>query len=408
MKENKFILIISANFPPEPVVAASLSEELAEALSADRKVRVLTPEPSRPLGFTFMNSICREKSYEHIVVDSFTCPRSTIVGRMAESFSFGRHASRHIKRYRDSIQCCYVAAWPLLAQYLIIRTLKKYSIPSVVHIQDIYPESLSNRIPLLGNFVKKILLPFDTYVLKNSTKVIAISKNMRNNFIQTRGIEGDKIEIIENWKDEEEFLFRKKSGESDLKNKIKPGSFVFMYLGNIGPVAGVDLLIRSFAKADIKDSALVIAGCGPAKNECIRLAETISCSGIKFWEVPSGEMPAVQEIADVMLLPVKSGAGMSSVPSKLLAYMFSAKPVIACVDENSDTAYAIKESGCGWVLPPENTGILAETMKKVASHQNGNLKTYGENGLRYATQFYSSKRNLPKLVSAIARAEACL
>ena len=86
---------------------------------------------------------------------------------------------------------------------------------------------------------------------------------------------------------------------------------------------------------------------------------------------------------------------------------YKVKPDL-CVDENSDTAYAIKESGCGWVLPPENTGILAETMKKVASHQNGNLKTYGENGLRYATQFYSSKRNLPKLVSAIARAEACL
>ena len=408
MKETKFILLISVNFPPEPVVAASLSGALAVALSADRKVRVLSPEPSRPLGFTFRNSTSRGKTYEHVVVDSFTCPNSTIAGRMVESFSFGTHASRHIKKYRDSIQCCYVAAWPLLAQFIIIRTLKKYSIPSVVHIQDIYPESLTNRIPLLGNLVKQILLPFDRYVLKNSTRVIAISKNMRNNFIQTRGVAADKIEIIENWKDEEEFLIRNKYGESDWKNKIKPGSFVFMYLGNIGPVAGVDLLIRSFANADIKDSTLVIAGCGPAKKECMRLAETIIRSDIKFWEVPSGEMPAVQEIADVMLLPVKSGAGMSSVPSKLLAYMFSAKPVIACVDEKSDTATAVKEAGCGWVLPPENIGILAETMKKVASHQNVNLKIYGENGLRYATQFYSSKRNLPKLVSAIARAEACL
>lgn len=39
--------------------------------------------------------------------------------------------------------------------------------------------------------------------------------------------------------------------------------FTFMYLGNIGPVAGVTL-IRSFAEAALPDAQLVIAGDGTA------------------------------------------------------------------------------------------------------------------------------------------------
>ena len=45
------ILIISAVFPPEPVVSANLSRDLAEELSKNNQVTVLCPKPTRPNGF---------------------------------------------------------------------------------------------------------------------------------------------------------------------------------------------------------------------------------------------------------------------------------------------------------------------------------------------------------------------
>jgi glycosyltransferase involved in cell wall biosynthesis len=398
------ILIISGVFPPEPVVAALLAKDLAESIAKNYRVMVITPKPTRPLGFSFSGSSRSIGEFEHIVLDSYTYPKSRMLGRLRESFSFGMHSSRHIKMNRDEIQCCYVSAWPLIGQYLIIRTLKKFSIPSVLHIQDIYPESLSNKIPLFGKIIKTILLPLDKYILKNSSKVIANSENMCNEFKRSRGVDRNKIEIIRNWRCEDEFL---KPGEADRdrwRSGIGDKSFVFMYLGNIGPVAGVDFLIKSFVKADAANAVLIIAGCGQEKQNCIKLAESFNNSDIIFWDVPSGEEPSVQKAADVMLLPVRPGAAMSSVPSKLIAYMFSGKPVIACVDEESDSAAAVREANCGWVTPPGNIDELAALMKETASRDHEFLSALGGNGLQYARKHYSVKNNLPKLVAVINEA----
>ena len=120
-----------------------------------------------------------------------------------------------------------------------------------------------------------------------------------------------------------------------------------MYLGNIGPLAGIEVLFDAFAKADLKNARLVIAGSGPTKADLQQKSKRYSCN-IEFWEVPAGKVPETQAQADVMLLPVKKGFANSSVPSKLIAYMFSAKPIIASVDAESDTAECITTSGAGW------------------------------------------------------------
>jgi glycosyltransferase involved in cell wall biosynthesis len=395
------ILLISANFPPEPVVAASLSNDLAKTLAVEHIVRVITPKPSRPHGFLFREIKDRDREFEHIVLDSFTCPKSRVAGRVLESYSFGKNVAEHIKKDRDEIECCYVSAWPLFAQYIIVRTLKKYSIPSVIHIQDIYPESLSNKIPFFGNLIRILLFPIDKYVLNHSSKVIAISRNMCNTFVRTRGIPEAKIRIVPNWQNEEEFLKDDESKVSDYAKKISGEPFIFMYMGNIGPVAGCDFLIRSFEKANIKDSLLILAGDGAGKNQCIRLAESYNNLNILFWNVPWGHVPAVQKIANVMLLPVRRGSAMTSIPSKLPAYMFSKKPVIACVDKNSDTEIAVREANCGWVVDPENVDELVAIMRMVSTISQDVLHNYGENGFKYSINNYSLKNNLQKLVSVI-------
>jgi glycosyltransferase involved in cell wall biosynthesis len=395
------ILIISATFPPEPVVAASLSKDLAKALALNYSVTVITPRPSRPLGFLFREIAGDNSEFEHVVLDSFTCPESRTAGRIRESFSFGKYASDYIIKNREKIQCCYVSAWPLFAQYLIIKTLKRYSIPSIVHIQDIYPEAYSNKIPLLGNLIRFLLVPLDNYILKHSSEVVAISKNMCDTFIRTRRIPEAKIKIVQNWQNEDEFLKIDDSKVSDYEKKITGKPFIFMYMGNIGPVAGCDFIIRSFNSADIQGAKLILAGNGAAKNQCIRLAESYNNRDIEFWEVPSGHVPAVQKIANVMLLPVRSGSAMSSVPSKLPAYMFSKKPVIACVDPHSDTEMAVKEANCGWIVKPEDIDELARVMRLVSSTSKYVLIKYGENGFKYALNNYSIKNNLRKLISVV-------
>lgn len=392
---SKNIVIISAVYPPEPVVSARLSSDLYHNLK-DRglSVRVIHPCPTRPNGFVFDSK--QTLSPDEIVTDSFTCPQSSLMGRIRESFSFGRSCSEYIAKHHEEIALIYANSWPMFSQKAIVMTARKYGIPCIIHVQDVYPESLSNKMTgLKKEMVQSLILPMDKYILGNCTKVVAISEKMKSYLVKTRDISADKVSVVINWQDEKEFM----DYQIEQKTNQKSEPLTFMYMGNIGPVAGVDLLIDAFIKANLKDAILVIAGSGSVKEQMMKKAG--GYPSIEFWEVPNGKVPEIQSRADVMILPIKKGAASSSIPSKLPAYMFSAKPIIGCMDADSDTADAINQAECGWVIEPENALLLAEKMKTVAALDAAYLKENGEKALKYGLSHFSKSENLRKLTDII-------
>ena len=391
----KYKLLISAVYTPEPVVSARLTEDIyCYLLKKGYKVKVLHPFPTRPAGFQFDETI--RFGEDEILTDSFTCPKNSLVGRIWESISFGKSCRKFIRIHHDEIECIYANAWPIYSQFAIVKAAKKYQIPSIIHVQDIYPESLTNKLPLIiREVVRSLIMPIDKYILRKSHKVVAISEKMKGYLVDTRGIEDSKVDVVINWQDEKDFLDNKQ----EIHGEDGKHPFTFMYMGNIGPVAGVDLLIEAFKVAKIDNSCLVIAGSGSMKESMKKLAH--GYSNIDFWDVPNGKVPEVQSMADCMLLPIKKGAAGSSIPSKLSAYMFSAKPIIGCVDEGSDTANAILDAKCGWVIEPENVGVLARKMEAISQMPSGQLKVLGANAKEYGMMKLSKDVNLGKLVNII-------
>lgn len=394
----KNILIISSTFPPEPVVSAQISYTLADELSHSNNVTVLCPQPSRPSGFNHANVTC-QYSFRKIVLNSYTCPESKLLGRIRESFSFGKACKRYIEINHLNIDVIYMNAWPLLGQFFIIKAAKKFNLRIISHVQDIYPESFTNKIPgLFKGFLQKILLPIDQYVLSNSTHIVAISNNMKRYLLESRKLKESNISVVANWQNESDFIDFSKTDED---NKSTSERFIFMYLGNIGPVAGIEFLIECFAGAKLSGAKLIIAGSGSMKEQCQNLSLNYLNSEIEFWDVPDGKVPEIQSKANVLLLPVKKGAAMSSIPSKLPAYMFSKKPIMACLDAGSDTADAIILSGCGWVIEPENKEQLIELFNSVYAESDKSRAQKGEMGFNYAIQRFSKKNNLKKITSLI-------
>ncbi len=183
-----------------------------------------------------------------------------------------------------------------------------------------------------------------------------------------------------------------------FKLKALKDKFVFMYLGNIGPVAGVETIISAFAELNNRNCALVIAGSGTNKERCRLIAEKITLSTILFLEVPLGLTPVVelQSIANVLMLPILHGAANSSIPSKLIAYMFSGKPIITSADNWSETASAIIESKCGWVLKSHDTSAWTAGMNEAYETDNSRLNEMGRSGFDFAIENYSKKEGLKK------------
>ena len=157
-------------------------------------------------------------------------------------------------------------SWPIFAQYFTAKMASKHNVSLITHVQDVYPESLSNKMPLLAGLFNSILMPIDKFTLRKSKKIITISTKMRDYLSSTRNLSLKKIHVVKNWQNEEAFIVHDEI-KKNISNKEK--LFTFMYMGNIGPVAGIDFLIESFHNANLQKCQLVIAGSGSKKEELV-------------------------------------------------------------------------------------------------------------------------------------------
>lgn len=391
------ILIATALFPPEPVVSAKIASDLASHLAQRYEVTVISPKPTRPYGLHFNERIVYT-SYKHIVLNSYTHPQSNVLGRLRESFSLGQHIEKYIEKNHKNIDVVYANVWPLFAQFFLARVCEKFRIPFVIHVQDIYPESLTSKVPIFGRLIKAMLLPLDRYSLSKAASVISISNQMRESLITTRQLSDESIYVVRNWQSDS--LFREMP-QYDLVDENKQDDFVFLYLGSVSPSAGVELLIHAFARADLSNTRLVIAGSGSDKKKCMIIAKGYNMPNIEFIDVSPDQVPAMQARADILLLPLKKGIAATALPSKMTAYMFSAKPIIASVDELSEVAHIIRENDCGWVAPPEDVNALARLMEETYNLPIKTLSVLGENALEFANVNLSQKYNLGKLAQVV-------
>lgn len=405
------VTIVSCVFTPEPVVSARMSQELSSYLAQNgARVTVLCPQPSRlpaadyrhPRNLT--NPITTYKDDIKVVrLPSFTAIHSKLLSRAWESYSFGRHVCSYLTKEKENPNVLYVNSWPLVSHTLIARFAIHKEIPIVLQIMDIYPESLLLRLPSpLRKLIAKPMIKLDRWNVRKAAKVIVISENMRQFYLQNRKMPPEKVVRINTWQDESLFEQLPSRQDGFVRYGVQNDRFSFLYLGNIGPVAGVDFLIQAFNLAAIENTQLLIVGDGSAKDKCVKMVDSLRIPNVRFISDPDVQnVPLIQSMSNVCLLPMKRGAGISSIPSKLAAYMFSAKPVLAAVDENSDTARAIFQAKGGWVSEPENIERLAAKMKQIVSVSHQELEKIGQNGREYGLLHFTKSKGVSRLAEII-------
>lgn len=397
----KNILIVNCVFDPEPVVSAQIGKSLAEALYDNgESVTVIAPFPSRPLGFQFndfdlksdkINAFVSKERLSCYHLPSFVYAKSGMLGRFRESISFGKASFNFIMKSDIKYDIVYMNTWPLFGQLGVALACKRKKIPYVIHIMDIYPESITKRLSgMFQSFANLLLMPIEKFILKNAKRIIAISNKMKIYLQESRKLNSEKIAVVYNWQDENEFNIPPQFLKNDKK--------VFMYLGNIGPVAGIPFLIECFSGLNAK---LIIAGSGSFKEHCKGIAKEYPDTDVEFMEVPAGKVAEIQSLADVMLLPIIKGAANTSIPSKLPAYMFSKKPVLVMADTASDSVNTVINANCGWTGEYGNANWLTNTVNRILKIEDKELQKIGLLGYYYAKENFSKTNNLTKLKSEL-------
>jgi glycosyltransferase involved in cell wall biosynthesis len=405
-----YIIIISAVFPPEPIVSAKTSYSLALRLvNRNHNVRVITNFPNRPEGKLY-NGYTRSlflanidpKGFFLTRCFSFISKESSIISRWMENISFGLTSSLSLLLTLKP-DVVYSNSWPIFATGLICLVCKIRKIPIVISVQDLYPESLVVQGRLNSNhWLYKFLFSIDRWIANQATHLILLSESFARDYPRTRQINLTKVNIISNWIDQDTIILMDKDNYRKEVG-ISSDAFVIVYGGNIGKAAGVINIIQAMGKLNIeKEIALVVAGSGSELLECQKIASNIGNSNILFhtpWK--QDEVSKVLAAADVLILSTQGEQSLASVPSKLLSYMLASKPVLAMVLPESDTAKVIIGCGCGWVIPPDNVNLLAEKIIELTRIPSRVLEDMGLSGHRYAKNNFTAGTSLSRVIEII-------
>ena len=102
------------------------------------------------------------------------------------------------------------------------------------------------------------------------TVYVLFPEEMAGYLSSTRGIDRNKYLVVNNWQNDDDFMNLPAAKSSD--------KIVFEYVGSINVHANVDLMIRAFVNAKIKNSEFRIYGGGNRKDYCVSLVKELAAN----------------------------------------------------------------------------------------------------------------------------------
>lgn len=411
------VLIVSCVFPPEPVVSAKTSQQIAEGLvERGHQVTVIAPFPNRPAGRLYRGytrTLYQRESngagFDIIRCFTTVSSESRMVSRLLENISFGLTAGLAILVVgRPDV--IYANTWPIFATVMLIIGAHLRKIPVVVSIQDVYPESLISQQRIhTQSRLARWLRTIDRFVARHAEAIIAISEFFATIYRDERGVAAQRVNVVPNWLDSQIVASDDKHTRQFRDNlSMLPNAFLAVYGGNIGVAAGVEILVESIGYINEDDNVyLLVAGEGSQLTACQSLAERIGDKRVLFhtpW--PATETSMVLSAADVLVLPTRGNQSQVSLPSKLISYMLAGRPIIAQAISGSELERTIDKAGCGWVVAPDNPQRLADMIREVMQLSPAERKCRGQAGREYALKNLTSEGNLPRVITILERVAA--
>jgi glycosyltransferase involved in cell wall biosynthesis len=243
--------------------------------------------------------------------------------------------------------------------------------------------------------------------MRSAKEIIVISDGFRKLYETDRGISSQRLHVVPNW-GSDDLLQANPDASSEFRQSldIPAGAFVAVYAGNVGVASNAEMLVDAFAR--LKDRAriyLVIAGDGSRLDAC---REKIARQNLDRVIIHSPwkkeETGPVLQMADLLLLPTKAEQSLLSIPSKLISYFLSARPVVAAVLSGSDTAMAVRDNGAGWVVEPDSVEVMANAILAASEMSGEDLNRMGLAGRDYALRNLTREANLPRVVQIVENA----
>jgi glycosyltransferase involved in cell wall biosynthesis len=173
---------------------------------------------------------------------------------------------------------------------------------------------------------------------------------------------------------------------------------VMLYGGNLGKPQGIDFLLEIISSLEKnKDFFLLIIGSG---TEYERIKKYLNSQDIKntllINGLPKNEYKKVESIADIGLVFLDKKFTIPNIPSRILGYMESKKPILAAVDTNTDLKEMIMEGQFGHCSEHGDLRTFIENMEKLKDQETRN--ELGKNAFLYLKNNFDVEKSYSVII----------
>ena len=284
-----------------------------------------------------MNQLPAEFDKKNILVHEIAfnqAEKSNMIKRMLKDVKYFFQSIKYIRTEKNSdvffLQSNNIPCIPIALIHLFVHK------PVVFNVQDIFPQNaIIARMLKEHSLPTSVLLFLQKWALKHADGIITISEDMKQTLISA-GADSEKISVAYNWENEI---------HGEAIEKINDGKFHVVYAGNIGVMQNIEIIIDAarYLK-DNPDIQFDIYGNGAQKTKCQEQAQGLT--NVRFFEPVSADKAySLYCNADANIVPLAKGIIKTAFPSKTAACLQCGKPVIFCVDEESEWGQQLTSSG---------------------------------------------------------------
>ena len=292
--------------------------------------------------------------------------KHSIRSRRAADIEYGTVVAEAISRFKPDVVLS--ANMPLDAQKILLQAARKQNAKFIYWLQDVYSMAvrfvLARKQKLLATIGGAYYESLEKKLLRQSDSIVCISDSFVD-YVKNWGIEESKIHLIENWSPLDEITPLSKDNSWSRENGVAD-KFCFMYSGTLGMKHRPELLLHLAQYLDKTREAILIVNAAGAGADWLReQAKGIDAEAFRLQPFqPYERLSEVMAAADVLIALLDSDAGSFAVPSKTLAYLCAARPILMAAPNVNQAAKVIRAAKAGLLVSPDSPADFVATARE--------------------------------------------
>lgn len=325
-----------------------------------------------------------------------------LFSRWKQEKELGDKLSNLVNEFRPDV--IISANTPLRAQACLIRSAKKAGSRFVFWMQDVLGvgigKALEQRIGRLGFYIGAYMKKYEKKLLLESDHIIVITDDFLP-YIPDVQNERGIVTTIENWAPINEIPVSEKINDWSVENELAD-KFCFIYSGTLGVKHNPEMLIALAQKTRVYEHVkIVVISEGQGADYLNEARKQLSLDNLLIFPFQPFEiLPKVLASADVLLALLEKDAGTFAVPSKVLTYLCTGKPLLVAIPKENLAARIIRESGSGVLVDPWDIEAFTEKALDLMCDEKKRIQ-FGNNGRRYAEHVFDIEEITDRFESII-------